>query len=393
MSNLDAQQVRIAIVGAGMTGLTAALTLAASGVQGVAVFEAAHALEEVGAGIAIGGNAVRVLQALGVNPARFGHTPPALEFRSWDNAKILSSTSIGPGYTHDMGAPYLTFHRSTLQQAFVQRARTLGVDLTADRRLVAVDPGSDERRARLEFAHGAPVEADIVIAADGIRSATRACIVPAAWPRYSGEIAFRGVVPAERVPAYPSPENLSIWCGPRTHAVNYAVDDGRLVNLFAVFRPASLPPWTANSNRQRGERAEAVSNFAGRGWHQSIVDLIAAAEGDLHYWALTSIHRVATGRGTPDASSDDGAEAAVGLRFERFPGRTGLWLLVVISFVSVWVIVCGHARPPAPAQVGAKATARRSASAWLKRRAQGQRSGMRRVGRPERLTRRPGTAK
>ncbi len=95
----------------------------------------------------------------------------------------------------------------------------------------------------------------------------------------------------------------------------------------------------------------------------------------------------------PDASSDDCAEAAVGLRFERVPGRMGPGLLVVISFVSVWVIVYGHARPPAPAQVGAKATARRSASAWQKCRAQGQRSGMRRVGRPERLTSRPGTAK
>jgi salicylate hydroxylase len=281
--------VRIGIIGAGMTGLTAALTLAHAGVEGVAVFEAAQALEEVGAGIAIGGNAVRVLQHLGVDPTRFGHVTPALEFRNWNDAKILSCTEIGRRYIHDIGAPYLTFHRATLQHAFVERIRAMGVAVALGHRLQSIETGDERVPANMQFQNGATVAADVVIAADGIRSVVRAIVAPKSVPRYSGEIAFRGVVPTERVPHYPSPENLSIWCGPKTHAVNYAIDDGALVNLFAVFQPVTLPSWTAQTNRRLGERSEALENFRARGWHRTILDLIGASEGDLHYWALMDL--------------------------------------------------------------------------------------------------------
>lgn len=281
--------VRIAIIEAGMTGLTAALTLAHAGVDGVAVFEAAQALEEVGAGIAICGNAVRVLQHLGVDPTRFGHVPPALEFRNWNDAKILSCTEIGKRYIHDIGAPYLTFHRATLQHAFVERIRAMGVAVALDHRLRSIEIGDERVPAIMRFQHDATVAADVVIAADGIRSVARQIIAPKSMPRYSGKVAFRGVVPTERVPHYPSPENLSIWCGPKTHAVNYAIDDGVLVNLFAVFQPTALPSWTAQTNRRLGERKKALENFRARGWHRAILDLIEVSEGDLHYWALMDL--------------------------------------------------------------------------------------------------------
>ncbi len=281
--------VRIAIVGAGITGLTTALTLAKAGCEGVAVFEAAQSFEEVGAGIAIGGNAVRVLQHIGVDPARFGHVPPALEFREWSQAKVLSCTEIGRRYTHDIGAPYLTFHRATLQHGLVQRIEQMGVDVSLGRRLQSINVGDADRHAVLHFESGESINAEIVIAADGIRSVARSFIDPEVKPRYSGEIAFRGLVPIDRVPGYPSPENISIWCGPKTHAVNYAIDDGKLINLFAVFQPDALPAWTVQSNRMLGERSKAVEDFRARGWSSAIVDLIETSEGDLHYWALMDL--------------------------------------------------------------------------------------------------------
>lgn len=283
------EHVHIAIVGAGMTGMTAAMTLARAGVQGVAVFEAAHALEEVGAGIAIGGNAVRVLKSLGVDPAQFGHVPPALEFRNWDDAKILSSTEVGGRYTHDIGAPYLTFHRATLQRALAEKIREAGVALHMGQRLVGLTAGDAHAPARLLFQGGNSLSADVVIAADGIRSVARTVVAPESKPRYSGEVAFRGVVPARLVPHYPSPENLSVWCGPKTHAVNYAIDDGALINLFAVFRPPQLPDWTTQTNRQPGDRGEALENFRARCWHDAILDVIRVSEGDLHYWSLMDL--------------------------------------------------------------------------------------------------------
>ncbi|ODU96970.1 MAG: hypothetical protein ABT00_01530 [Bordetella sp. SCN 68-11] len=279
----------IAIIGAGMTGLTAALTLARQGVGDVRVYDAAQALEEVGAGIAIGGNAVRVLREVGIDASTFGHVPPALEFRSWDRGRIVAVNEVGPRYTASIGAPYLTFHRATLQRALVEEIGRAGVKVELGHRLESIEVGDAASPATLTFEGGRSVRAAVVIAADGIHSAARRSVVPELRPRYSGELAFRGVVPLDRVPDYPCAENLSIWCGPATHAVNYAVDDGALINLFAVMRPDRLPEWTTRTNRMRGERAQAVEDFRSRGWDRRIVDLVSGSDGDLHYWALMDL--------------------------------------------------------------------------------------------------------
>lgn len=281
--------VGVAIVGAGMTGLTAALTLVQHGIGDVCVFEGANALEEVGAGIALGGNAVRVLRHLGVDAAAFGHVPPALEFRRWDSGRILAVNEIGPRYAVTIGAPYLTLHRATLQRAMVERIERDGVRVLLGHRLSGVDVGDMRAPARLTFENGRSVRAQVVIAADGVHSVARRFVTPDLRPRYSGEVAFRGVVAAAGVPGYPCTENLSIWCGPATHAVNYAIDDGALINVFAVVRPEHLPEWTKRSNRIAGERGEAVADFRARGWDRRITDLIAASGGDLHYWALMDL--------------------------------------------------------------------------------------------------------
>jgi salicylate hydroxylase len=281
--------VGVAVVGAGMTGLTAALTLVAQGVDDVRVFEAAHSLEEIGAGIAIGGNAVRVLRHLGVDASTFGHVPPALEFRRWRDGRILAVNEVGPRYAAVVGAPYLTFHRATLQRALVERIERAGVAIALGHRLAQIDVGDAQQPATLTFDNGQVVRAQAVIAADGVHSVARKFVAPELRPRYSGEIAFRGVVAADRVPDYPCVESLSIWCGPATHAVNYAVDDGALINLFAVVRPERLPPWTERTNRAPGQRAEAVADFRARGWDRRVVDLVEASEGDLHYWALMDL--------------------------------------------------------------------------------------------------------
>lgn len=281
--------VGVAIVGAGMTGLTAALALAQNGIDDICVFEGAAALEEVGAGIALGGNAVRVLQHLGIDAEAFGHVPPALEFRRWDSGRILAVNEIGPRYAVTIGAPYLTLHRATLQRALVQRIERAGVRVLLGHRLAAVEVGDAREPARLTFENEQSVRAQVVIAVDGVHSVARRFVAPDVRPRYLGEIAFRGVVASADVPGYPSAENLSIWCGPATHAVTYAIDGGALINVFAVVRPAHLPDWTVRTNRIAGERAEAVADFRARGWDRRIADLIEASSGDLHYWALLDL--------------------------------------------------------------------------------------------------------
>lgn len=283
------ESVEVAIVGAGLTGLPTAATLAKHGQTGVVVFEAASQIEQIGAGIALAGNATRILKALGIDLSRFGHVPPALEFRRWKDGDLISVHEIGYRYIALVGAPYLTLHRATVQRALVDKIRELGVAVRLGYRLVRIEQSSDDAPALLYFANGETVKARVVVGADGVHSTARGFVDPVLSKRYSGEIGFRGVIPVEGAPSFPSPKSLSVWCGPSTHSVCYAVDDGRLINLLAVHTPSELPAWTQKANRIPGTRDEALRLFEGFGWSRPLLELIEAIEGDMHFWALLDL--------------------------------------------------------------------------------------------------------
>ena len=104
----------VAIVGGGIGGLTLAIGLS-QGPLSVQIYEQDIELREIGAGVAIGGNATRLLEKLGVNLTPVANVPPTLEFRRWNNGELLWSHPIGDWYRQEIGAPFVTLHRSTLQ--------------------------------------------------------------------------------------------------------------------------------------------------------------------------------------------------------------------------------------------------------------------------------------
>jgi len=281
------ERVDIAVVGAGLSGLTLALSLSKTG-RSATLFESAPELSEIGAGVAIAGPAVRALADLGVDLASVGSQPPALEFRNWSDGRLLSAHDIGPRYLYHVGAPYIMLHRATLQQLLVKEARRHGVDIRLGYHLVALRQSASE--VELSFANGESVRAKLVIGADGIHSVTRSCLFPNIRPVYSGEIGFRGLLPREKLPReLPDPDSLQIWLGPDTHAVLYGVDGGRFVNFLYVYRPKALPDWTKETNRVSGTRAEAFSIFEQLGWAPMILETISHLEGDLRFWALMDV--------------------------------------------------------------------------------------------------------
>jgi salicylate hydroxylase len=105
----------VAIVGGGIGGLTLAMSLLQQSIS-VQTFEQDAELREIGAGVAIGGNATRLLRSLGVDLAPVANMPPALEFRRWRDGELLWSHPIGDWYRQEVGAPLLTLHRATLQR-------------------------------------------------------------------------------------------------------------------------------------------------------------------------------------------------------------------------------------------------------------------------------------
>ena len=277
----------VAIVGGGIGGLTLAASLLQRSLS-VQIFEQDTELREIGAGIAIGGNATRLLQRLHVDLEQVANMPPALEFRCWRDGRLLWSHPIGEWYRQEVGAPYLTLHRATLQRLFAAAVPSDCIQL--NHRLVGL---SDEvAGVRLRFAEGDDVVASVVVGADGVHSTARRYICGDVEPTHSGEIGFRGVIPVEKSRDLPNPASLHCWCGPNTHVVYYGLDRGELVNLLAVYKPRRLPPWTRLSNRVSATRDQALSIFEEYSWDPRILDLVRNIEGDMSFWALVELPRL-----------------------------------------------------------------------------------------------------
>lgn len=271
--------VHAALAGAGIGGLTAALALAARGAA-VTLVEQAPELVEAGAGLQLSPNATRVLLGLGLGEAltRIGFAPEAVDVRDAASGRLLLSTSLGEAAMARWSAPYLTVHRADLQQVLLAALAERGVAPRLGAAAVGLD--QDDAGVRLRLSGGGAVEADAAIACDGLRSALRGVLRGADKPRYSGQIAWRGLVPADRLPEGLIPPRVCVWLGPGRHFVHYPVRGGSLVNFVgAVDRAEPVEEsWTA-----RGEPAEALADFPG--WPDPVRALIQSAD-EVWRWSL-----------------------------------------------------------------------------------------------------------
>jgi len=221
---------KVAIVGGGIGGLFAAKALLAHGIE-VMVYEQAPALGEVGAGVYMTPNSVRHLQRVGLEPAvdKFGaRVGPASRYYREDGtpvAPVQVTDSSGWNATYGM-------HRADLI-GILADALPEGIVHTGHR---CIGFEQDDRHARVTFANGATVEADIVIGADGIHSELRPHVYPPSKPVFSDSVAYRGMVPRASAPDWPA-GRWEMWMGPAKHFLVYPVRAGELIN-YVGFVPA-----------------------------------------------------------------------------------------------------------------------------------------------------------
>lgn len=224
------QRASVIIVGGGIGGLFAANALIAHGLR-VSVYEQAPALGEVGAGVFLTPNSVRQMQRVGLGPAvetwgaRVG--PGSYYFRH-------DGAPIAPVQVTDSAGWNATFgmHRADFVN-LLAKALPDGVVRTGHR---ASGLTQDGNVARVSFANGATAEGDIVIGADGIHSELRPYVYPPSRPVFHGSIAYRGVVPHERLPHWPT-DSWLMWLGQGKHFLAYPLRAGKLVN-YVGFVPA-----------------------------------------------------------------------------------------------------------------------------------------------------------
>lgn len=269
--------LRIDIIGGGIGGLAAALTLLRAG-HDVRVFEQAPAFGEIGAGIQISPNAARLLHRMGLAEAmaRTGVKPLFRHQRRWQDGRTLSRGPLGAAAEARFGAPYYNFHRADLVALLA--AALPAERLHAGHRLTGLADRGDRVSSR--FANGATSEADLLIGADGIHSAVRTAILGPEAPLFTGCIAWRGLVPVERVAALALPLEAQNWLGPGKHFVHYFVSGAKLVNIVAI---VEADTWTGESWTDRGDVGDLARFYAG--WHPQVTTLIGAME-ETFKWAL-----------------------------------------------------------------------------------------------------------
>jgi salicylate hydroxylase len=263
----------IAIVGGGIGGLFAANALVAQGIP-VTVYEQAPQIGEVGAGVFLTPNSVRHLQRIGLGPAvekwgaRVGHDSYYFRHDGAPIAPVQVSDSSGWNATFGM-------HRADLVE-ILANALPPGTVYTGHR---CTGFEQDGNMARVSFANGFSAEAEIIIAADGIHSELRSYIFASSQPVFSGSVAYRGLVPHESVPHWPT-DRWQMWLGKGRHFLAFPVRAGKLIN-YVGFMPTDeemKESWSAPGDPD-------VLREAFAGWDPRIQQLLKEVQTTFR-WAL-----------------------------------------------------------------------------------------------------------
>jgi salicylate hydroxylase len=273
----------IIIAGAGIGGLTAALALARRGFA-VTLIEAAAQLDEVGAGIQLSPNATEVLLSLGLGPGLKPHivAPETLRVMNARSGRVIVESPLGLTAAVRYRAPFWVIHRGDLQNTLAEAVRA---EQRIDLRLgVRVEEFGQRNGRLLVVGRGAGAviqfDGDALIGADGVWSAVRSRLGDPSVPSYSGQMAWRALVPVDVAPPAMREPATTLWLGPSAHVVHYPVRAGRAVNIVVILRePWNKPGWTEPGD-------PAVLRARAARWAPALRALVEAPQ----HWTKWALH-------------------------------------------------------------------------------------------------------
>jgi salicylate hydroxylase len=281
------------IAGGGIAGMATGFAAARAGWQAT-VFERASEFSEVGAGVQLGPNVTRILQAWGLSDAlkQVAAFPAGLHARSMTTGEVLATLPVKDATTK-YGAPYVTLHRADLHSLLLQAAAREGVQVHSDAVVQKVSQSADDvvfdvvQHAQLQQHTAA-----LAVAADGVRSPLRHQLLGDGLPTFTGHIAYRALVLQADLPAHLRSQDVSVWMGSQAHVVSYPVRGGDYLNVVCLTEGRLLDDDANNLqalqtwNAQKSDaQTLAELHHALRGACTTLTDLMAACT-DWRLWPL-----------------------------------------------------------------------------------------------------------
>ncbi|KAJ5927200.1 hypothetical protein N7516_008973 [Penicillium verrucosum] len=237
-------QLDVIIVGAGLAGLAAAVSISLSGHR-VTVIESAKELLEVGAGLQVTPNCTRILQRWGL-PDRLwlsAAEPSALIVHRYSGKVLAREDNFDKKIRSQYGAPFIDLHRVDLQLSLYEKAKGLGVEFKLGEKVISVDFHLPSVTAE----SGLTMRGDLVVAADGLWSRCRSNLLGTDdMPRPTGDLAYRVVLDLDQLDdpelkSWVNNPTVHFWIGPGAHAVGYSLRGGMMYNIVLLV-PDDLPP-------------------------------------------------------------------------------------------------------------------------------------------------------
>ena len=272
--------MNVIIVGAGIGGLVSALCLDAKGHK-VKIYEQAEILSELGAGIQLSPNATKVLNYLGLfkdlEPYIF--EPNSFQFLNFSTGKVITERKLGEAIKKDFNSPNYDIHRADLQRVLLNKIKVKNINIHSNMKVTNV--GNNKNSAFIEV-DGKEIQADLVIGADGIHSKVSDSLCGKKELMYTGNVAWRMLIPVEILPENLILPDTTVWLGPNKHFVTYHVNGGKNLNCVCLVEQDG---WFNESWSEKGEIEELKKAY--KGWNRTIETLLQHADPNtLYKWAL-----------------------------------------------------------------------------------------------------------